>query len=297
MGDEEYTAALEALGEADRLYDLGKYDECLHAIEAARDKYGDVLTSDTFLSRLGLCHYDMRRADEAIEELSQVRQIYESEEKDLAYAKSMYYLGLAYAYIDDTQRRVEVLLDVEKHLHFFDNAEYHSGYCHCLRLLGMGLLSMGDGQGAIERLDRASEYATAKGKLPEESRMISLDLARAHLVVGNHNDVLSVLQRLAVVDLDLDDKLRYYRIKERACGHLEMHNEVLDAFETLIALDCDELFLAEVYHWAGRAHYYMRQNREAADCFKMSDEHITSPSWITEHNGLYLGKLKDAGFE
>jgi tetratricopeptide (TPR) repeat protein len=262
-----------------------------------KERYeGDLLPPHGLAKWFGMCYLGMEKYDEAIRYLSQARRRLSAAPVDLSYVRVLFDLGCSYYYSQDTKRALEVFREAEKHLHFFDNAEYQWGYVDCLLLLAHSMVVEGHEQSAAETIDRARKYFADKDPSPELQTRFSVDFAHAYWDVHDYRMSYDFLQRVVLDYLNPEHRLSYHVFMFRVCEKLRKWEEILSTFKSFLAMGGPDDYLAEAYHYAGRAHYSLGHGREAVEHFKKSLTYPTKYSKLTEYNNWFLTELKKAGY-
>jgi tetratricopeptide (TPR) repeat protein len=277
--------------EADR-----KYEECLCTLDRIEKAYGGSRLVRDLAYWRGVCYYKLERYDEAIIQLTQAKDLGRSEPDTWFYLQTLHCLGRSYYCSRQWQLALEVFDEAEPYLHHYNREGFERERCEFHHVKGSILNWLDKHDHAVKALKRAKKILADYGSVPWHEADISLDFAQAYTGLKHYRKAYRTLCKINVDDLNDERKTACYLLICSVCNSLEKYPEMLEASGKLITIGEPES-LADAYHYAGRANYYLAHDFEAVECFRKSSEYATDQEWIGESNRLFLEELRKAGFE
>lgn len=257
--------------------------------------YSDLFNSWYLNSWIGLCHCMMENYSEAIIALEESRRKIDQDEIDEHghnYLQVLDHLGHSYYESKQYENALECYERAEKYVGYYDGEGQLVNLRYFRVRKARVYLEMKKYEEAFLQYNLARKTLPNNGSDKISEAVLNYEIGKTYYYQDEQESANKQLS--SVIEKNLPDAYlpQFYLIMVKNLNKTENYDRVLHFIKKIESIGTPEVWAAEFYNLAGRAHYFLRNLSEAKRYFLKSNEFPPESDWIPKHNGHFLNLLR-----
>ena len=277
-----------------------EFDSAIELIYRLQEDYLSHFDSWYLGSWLGICHFANGNYSEAITALEESRNKIDQAKVikyGINYLQVLEYLGCCYFKIENYITAIKRYDEAEKYIPYCEKGGFFDQLCYFRIGKARVYLWLKRYKEALHQYELAWKTLPDDGSDKESEAVLNYEIGKTYYYQEEQEKASKQLS--AVMEKNLPDAYlpEFYLLMTKNLNKTENYKRVLDYIEKIENIGTPEIWAAEFYNLAGRAHYFLRNFTESERCFLKSNEFPPEHDWISQHNSHFLKLLKTIELE
>lgn len=271
------------------------FDSAIELIYKLQENYSKHFDSWYLESWLGICHFDNGNYSDAITALEESRSKIDQtkvKEYGINYLQVLERLGCSYFKIENYLTAIKRYDEAEKYISNCEEGAFFDQLCYFRIGKARVYLWMKRYEEALQQFDLARHTLPDDGSDKVSEAVLNYEIGKTYYYKDEQENASKRLGSVIVKNLPDAYLPEYYLLMAKHLNKIENYKRVLDCIEKIENIGTPEIWAAEFYNLAGRAHYFLRNPSEAKRYFLKSNEFPPECDWIPQHNSHFLNLLR-----